>query len=175
MSDRVIETSIFRCTPSQYTRGVLVARMSRYGFFLLLPLLAAAVGAFYRWEWIVVGLALLLLVYPFVLMNCYFRYSMREEALVFIRPMRVVVGSEGLALLLFRDEVRDGEVRHVAAGRYEIPFSDVRSAAVSPRCLTLRLLRPEYASLRIPDSAWTEIADKTAATDILQENGIKFA
>lgn len=180
----VYTTKFFQNSPQQLVAQMFQSWLSRYGWVLVIPMAVCGALAVFRWEWIVVGLIVLLLVYPFVLAMLYFNHAMRPETRIFIRPLRLVVTKDKMVIEF--EETNETK---------EIPWTQIRNVSMSGKKTIIRFVSPKYSSLTIDDNAWestetiSEIKEKipeptengldidfkSGLTRIFEENGIKFA
>lgn len=184
--DIVAETTILRNSPSQFMARVLNAWIARRALILALPLVVTGALAVHRYEWIIVGLALLLLIYPFLLIVVYFNYGLRNEAANFILPLKLAIGQEGIDIVVFHaptDANSDNTDETVPQPREKFrchyDLKDILRVASTAKETVIYFRSPRYASLRIADSEWLagEGADnpKNAVVKLFLKNGIKFA
>lgn len=85
-------------SPSRFVGLHLRRWLNRYRGWLLLPLGICAILAFIRWEWIVVGFAILLFLYPFVLANLYFKHALNPYNLRFVRGFVLTVADDSFEI-----------------------------------------------------------------------------
>ncbi len=88
-------TAIYSLKPSAYTRAVLVRWLGRNLLWLSLPVIAALAASFWRLEMLVLAFMLMLLIYPFALLNVYFRYALTRKAAFEVIPHRIVIAENG--------------------------------------------------------------------------------
>lgn len=198
----MVSTEIFRVAPSRFVGEYMLTFLYRWGWILVIPLGVCGCLAVNRWEWLVVGLILLLIIYPFVLATVYFRYGLSEEASMFIRPMRVEISRDGVCLHLMRkdesqevrkeesqeirkdksEEVRKDESEEAAEITY-VPegvrcFSHAEVKKVSSTAKELVITLKSSQSIVIDNHAWGQEPESTSkkseAIEIFRKNGIEI-
>ncbi len=185
--DRIIaETEIIRTTPSAYVSRIMTGWLGSYGWIAVTIFGICGAMAALRWEWLIVALILLLIVYPFVLAMVYFRYGLSPEHLVLTRPIRVTVTDSALLVDIMeatREDISAEEkTTYRPIRRAVLNYSLVKNVTNLKDSLLIRLKEPRYATLCIPDCKW--ICNDTceggaqiraAVVEALTKNGIKFA
>lgn len=130
---------------------------------------------FYRWEWIVVGIALLLLIYPFILSFVYFRYGLSPESRREIQPRRVIFDDEGITVEILKAHTDDqGQTTYTDDAKARINYSQVRDVNQSSEGVTLRLKTPRYAHVFVPSTAFENQTDIETVRNLLADK-VKMA
>ena len=183
-----INTLPFRNTPSQYVRHIMERLALRWCWILLIPLIFFAFLAFYRWQWIVVGLAVLFILYPFILSFVYFHYALSPEAQRFVRLMSLSFKQDGIDISYLKEnkskethtnsKLSSSSPSYSTLNQEFLPFRKIESYSTPKGRLVLNFITPSYASLSILDTQWDTSINKTSKQDaitILEKNGIQFA
>lgn len=179
--------------------------LHRYGWLLVIPMGVFGCLAALRYEWLIVGLIVLLIVYPFVLAMFYFNYALKPETREFIRPLKVRIDENGIRLLFYRKENEEEsgadsggntngtdesngtnevvagatESKYVPVGESFYTFSDISSARLENKGLTVVFKSPKYASIAVSENDWNDNLEVFKRNELLarlfSENGIKIA
>lgn len=182
----IARTGIIRVTPSAYVSRIMTGWLGRYGWVAAVVFGICGAIAAIRWEWLVVTLILLLIVYPFILAMVYFRYGLSPEHLVFTRPMKATLTDNALILRIMEKSEGEGEesdnVAQTPSMAKVINFNDIKNVSPLKNALLIRLRTPRYATVFLPDTGWietegeaAEISTRAIVEDVLTKNGIKFA
>lgn len=162
-----LNTKVIQQKPQALTVRIMQQWLKRYGWLMLIAMGFCGGMAVQRWEWIVVGVALLLLVYPLILAFIYFNYGTKPEYLRFVRPMTICFGNNGITI---QEEDQTPET---------IPFDNIKNISVYGKETVVALKVPRYLSLVIKDDQWDTDIDikelKKTLSAYFTENGIKFA
>lgn len=153
-------------------------------WLLLIPLIIFGFLALDKWQWFVVGLAILFLIYPFVLAMVYFNYALSPESRRFIRPMIIKLKHEGLEIVYLEEQPTDKNESTAKQPKFKIvssevfPFDRIESYSTAGNTLIIRFKEPKYATIAIRADQWdgenkTELMNY--AVSFLTENGIKIA
>jgi len=134
--------------------------LARYGWILIIPFGFCGCMAFYRWEWIIVGLVLLLLIYPFILSFIYFKYGLSPESRRAIQPRRLTIADDGITIEYFGTHTdNEGHTTYDLERKEKTNYSEVRSVNQSSEGMTIRLGRHRYDHVFIPVNAFDNDAD----------------
>lgn len=150
-------------------------------FMFAVPLIVCAIlGATVRWEWLLVGLAITLLIYPFLLFLVYFKVGLKPETAELIQPMECIFSPNELALRFYkisREDEGNGEttVKYLKKKSVNISYTQITRVNERPKRLILYLNLPRYGSICINDNDWREPAEKKEAIKYLRDSGTQFA
>ena len=146
---------------------MMIQWLQKWGWTIIVPFGVCGAMAALRWEWIIVALILLLLVYPFILAMLYFNYGLKPEYRRLVQPANISVYSSGVTINFEN-----------ANQPVLISFNQLKNVVVEKKGLTLRLKIPKYACLHIPDDVWIADSDdckpKEEVIRILTQNGMEF-
>lgn len=179
-------TNIVTNTPSQFMGRVLTQWLSAHCSIFIVPLVICGALAVFRYEWIIVGLALMLLFYPFILFMAYFKVGLRPEVADFIRPFQIRLTESGLEFRIFSliksadDDTKEAaENVYNPVGTYFFSFNDLKKVEIGRRSITFYLKKPKYASLTIFDNSWRYDQEinrlKMHVSKLCGEAGVKMA
>ena len=172
-------TKPFRNTPQQFVARILHLWLKRYWWILALPVVVCGAMAVFKWEWIIVALMIILLIYPFVLAMVYFNYALAPENRRFIKPLRLDVSPNGMKISYLNIDDEDGEeVLYKLDSEELVPFEAIKSVIPGQDDMVIMLTNPRYANITIADKDWMTDKIKEQKTEILElfhKNGIKFA
>lgn len=158
-----ITTETICYSPGTYARNLVDLWIERNLYWLIIPLLACCFAAFYRWEWLVVMFAIILLVYPFVLFNVFLRYGTKIENMQYIKPFKVKFSPDNMRMVFDGNELMT------------IQLAEVKKVAMKSKSLNFIFHNNKAFVLIIRDDRWTEIEDKIIVMDMFAKNGIKIA
>lgn len=176
MSDMLpIVTMLYRVTPATYTARIMSQWMSRWGWVFIIPFGVCGCMAFYRWEWIVVALALALIVYPFVVMMVYFNFGLSDTGRRAIMPRRITFDEESITVGLYKEIPNDDgtDSSYVIIDSYNIDYRNIKSAEYhEDKGFILYLRSPRYEHVFIPETSVGP--NKSDIDGVLRKNGIPF-
>lgn len=170
-----IVTMLYRVTPATYTARIMSQWLSRWGWVLIIPFGICGCMAFYRWEWIVVALALALIVYPFVIMMVYFNFGLSDAGRRAIMPRRITFDAESITVDLYKAIPTDdgNDPSYVLADSYNIDYNNVKNAEFQDgKGIVLYLRAPRYEHIFIPETSVE--SNKSDIDEVLRKNGIPF-
>lgn len=78
-----------------YSRRLATIWLDRHWWLIVIPVAACLIAGMYDWRWLVIAFALLLIVWPGILMIVYFRYALTPEARKAILDKTVVKNPDG--------------------------------------------------------------------------------
>lgn len=156
-------TAVIHYTSTQYIKLLFSAWFARNCVWLLIPLLVCAALAFVRWEWIVVGLMILLIIYPFVLFNLFLKYGTKVENLRYIKPFTIHFSQHAVVI-----KWDDGE-------KQVFKYSDVKKVYNSKKGIKIGFNSINEFIVFIKDADWLAEGNKDSAIALLLKNGTKFA
>ena len=158
--EKPITTRIYSVGPGRYVARIMSMWLARFGWILVIPFGFCGCMAFFRWEWIVVGMALLLLVYPFVLSFIYFKYGLSPESRRAIQPRRVTIDDTAMTVEYLAAHTDDeGQTTYTTEGTEQTNYSEVRNVTLSSDGVTIRLKRQRYDHIFVPANAFDDDAD----------------
>ena len=180
----VVKSLPVRSSPSQYVGRIMSRLLIQWCWLLLIPLIIFGFLALDKWQWLVVGLAILFLIYPFVLAMVYFNYALSPESRRFIRPMIIKLKPEGLEIVYLEEQPTDKNESAAKQPKFKIvssevfPFDRIESYSTAGNTLIIRFKEPKYATVAIRVDQWdgenkTDVMNN--AVSFLTENGIKIA
>ncbi len=170
MINQPVVTKPFSITPSQYIGRVMSFWFAKWGWILLFPFCLCGMLAFFRWEWLIVALILLLIIYPFILVMLYFMYGLTEEGVRAVKPRQVCLNDGILGIrYLTKDDESD---TYTTAGESEINFDSIKSVSETEKGITIRLKGSFYKHLFVPDDSLGE--QRNNFTTLLKESGTMF-
>lgn len=170
MSSVHFETQVFKLSPGTVIKQSFELWLMRYGWIFLLPVIACLVGACFRWEWLVVALALCLIIYPFGLMILYFRYGMSDEGILAIKPQKIFFTDSSFTISHYKINEEDGSMREI--DHKEIDLCDLKSVNENKKGIILRFKNQPMKFVFIPAEAFPK--ERDIFTDLMKENGILF-
>lgn len=122
-----------------------------------------------------VGIALLLLIYPFILSFVYFRYGLSPESRHEIAPRRVTFTDSDINIEILKAHIDDQEQKnYMVEESVRINYSHVRNVNHSSEGITLRLKIPRYAHIFVPSAAFENQTDIDRVRNLL-DNNVKMA
>lgn len=169
-----------KANPGQYVSRVMNMWLSRWWALLVLPFLLCCGLAVIRWEWIVVGLMLMLLVYPSVLAFVYLKYGMIASNTKSISWQQVKFNPESIEIT-YLDRLQKGDSEEFY---YSVKFKEnlnpynVRYVSENSKGFMVRFKTPRYFHIFIPKDRFMQNStpvDCTEVSAILREYGIRFA
>lgn len=117
-------TNVFTTSPATYLRCLLGMWFKRYGLWVALPVVAAAVaGVAVDVRWLIVTLMMLMIALPMLMAYLYFYYMLTREARRAVLPMSVELEADGTLRISFADgavETLAGFVRGVTRWRRHV-------------------------------------------------------
>ena len=81
--------------PDTYSRRLALIWLGRNWWLIVLPVAACLIVGMHDWRWLVVAFALLLIVWPGILMIVYFNHALTPEARKAILDKKVVENPDG--------------------------------------------------------------------------------
>lgn len=157
---QALTTRIYIVSPARYVARIMSMWMTRYGWILIIPFGFCGCMAFFRWEWIVVGLALFLLVYPFILSFMYFKYGLSPESRRAIQPRRITFDDHDMTIEYYCKQTdSEGQTTYVFERKEEKNYSEVRNVTQSSEGVTIRLGQHGYDHVFVPADAFDNDAD----------------
>lgn len=180
----VVKSLPVHSSPSQYVGRIMSRLLVQWCWLLLIPLIIFGFLALDKWQWLVVGLAILFLIYPFVLAMVYFNYALSPESRRFIRPMIIKLKPEGIEIVYLEEQPTDKNESSAKQPKFKIassevfPFDRIESYSTAGNTLIIRFNEPKYATVAIRADQWdgenkTDLMNN--AVSFLTENGIKIA
>ncbi|MCM1452232.1 MAG: hypothetical protein NC102_08230 [Clostridium sp.] len=115
-----ILTSVYRSSASRCGRKAALDILARWWWAFAIPLIAAAVAAFWDWRWLAVAFALGLVLYPFVLMLAFYSQALAPEAAKALLPKQARLSDSGVDLTYFPIDENTAALPPERIGRSEI-------------------------------------------------------
>lgn len=143
-------TKIIRNRPSEFVNRILWRTAYSWLWILIIPVAVAGIVALYRWQWIVVGLAFLFLVYPIILSTIYFKYALSEGCVKFIKPLILSFDDKAIKIQYVRELSEGIEI----IKEVETRFTDLESYSPGNESIVIWFKNPRNSSLRINDNEW---------------------
>lgn len=148
-----------------------------------LPLVFALL-ALYRWEWLIVALMTVFLLYPLLLSFVYFYYALKPEMRTLIGPLELGFNKEEIRLQFYkkverRPEDDDKDPRFIPAQTEKLSYDDIKKVYVGEKKTVIYLRTPKYASITLTDKDWPDEKcgkklPKEIVRDFFIENGTIF-
>lgn len=145
-------------------------------WLFLIPLAVCLLGL-YRWEWIVVGAAMGLLIFPMSLAMVYFKYAFDNEVVSRAAFQRVTLTDCALTfeyLTELKDDENSGIAQYILSRTATVNRKDIKSVAIGKKWLIINGGNTWYdiRFIKLDDTnkeEYRSIMDKDA------ENGMQFA
>ncbi len=143
----MIETEVYKIGAGHYGRRVAAKLASRWWLPLGLPIAALLVAGAWDWRWWIVGLAVILVIYPGLLMLAYYYYALSPEAVRAILPQKAVFDENDMTIVYY--PMAEG---CNAPSPRSIPREEILGITIDGDYLNLIL--PKEETLEIPRSAF---------------------
>lgn len=162
-------TNEFALTPGVYATRMAYMGIWRLALPLGVALLAILFCALWRWEFIIVALALLLIIFPTVLMLTYFTMAAKPMAIAAVYTQTVSLTPNGIMRTFYPDE-RYNDVPEPQT----FQLDSVSQVEISDKYMILKIISNGTVLIIIPQHAMSQqVRENFIST--LQQFGIVFA
>ncbi|MCM1519952.1 MAG: hypothetical protein NC098_04125 [Lachnoclostridium sp.] len=152
----MITTRPFKTTHAEYLKMILLFWGLRYGWMLILPILAAIIaGIRIDLRWFIVGLAGIFIVCPMILSMIYIYYMLTPEAARSLKLKTITITAEGevdITYLKVEKSDEDVDERYVETTCELIPATDVNRIYKVGRYTAISLRASHLTLLLIPNN-----------------------
>ncbi len=158
----MVETEVYKVEASRYGRRVAMRLASRLWLPLGLPFIAAMIAGTYDWRWWIVGLALLLVLYPGILLIAYYYHALSPEAVRAILPQKVQISATDIYVTYYpmAEECKAPAPRRIKRG-------DIQHISMDGDFITLELREREVIDM--PRAAFAKGSLEKAFPELYQQ------
>lgn len=134
-------------SPATYSRRLAMIWLERNWWMIVLPVAVCLIAGLYDWRWLVVAFALLLIVWPGIMIIVFYDHALRPEARKAIMDKRVTVNPDGSLTVTYlsastTDTTPPPPPEHIAA-------SDIRQIEHSGKSTVFYLKSSPYDFIEV--------------------------
>ncbi|MCH5219487.1 MAG: hypothetical protein J1F20_02865 [Muribaculaceae bacterium] len=178
----IAETDIIRIPSGTLARHAITQTMRKYRWWFCAAPAVSCLLAVSRWEWLIVGLALCLIVYPFVVMTVYFGDMLDPCVAIFTRPVKISFTADTMICRFYETSQNDKEApqHQLPVNEKTIPIEDIKRIWQGQDSIRLYIRHPKPLCITILDRQWQTPVPLTPqdcrlrVMGLLRENGTEF-